>query len=390
MKIALVLENSIHSPGGVEVLTRELLRGMAKQCEIYLASPDDDAALRADKSLIDEVRGHFRIITSEEDWRSDLVEWMSSQSIDLCHLQSGGTYAWGSGGRLPSLIMAIASKGIRCINTNHQVVSPWDADFRGQSFVRRLSGFLNRWPSKSRHLMMTDYEVMVSDHDLAVASRCYPFQAHKMRRIYHSRIDPSAISESPITLPDSRRIVSLATVTPRKGQAVLVDAFCRVASQFPEWTLHLHGMQHDQDYLHSMIQSASASALNHRIFFEGPTDDHFGVLASAEIYVQPSFLEALGLSLQEALSLGRPCIGSRVGGIPELIEQGINGLLFSPGNVTELAESLASLMRQKSERARLGEAGRSKISRLGMNKDQMMASYLRLYREIMESPIKTT
>jgi glycosyltransferase involved in cell wall biosynthesis len=148
-------------------------------------------------------------------------------------------------------------------------------------------------------------------------------------------------------------------------------------------------MCHDQDYLKAIIQTAAFSGLSDRVHIEGPTDDHLGVLAGAGIYVQPSYLEALGLSLQEALSLGRPCIGSRVGGIPELIEHGIDGLLFSPGNVSELAEALSRFMSDEEERGRLGQAGRLKISRLGMNRDQMAASYLDLYRQTIQSPTRT-
>jgi len=385
VRIALVIENSIHSHGGVEILTRELIRGFAGRCNVFLASPDDEGTLSADMPLTNELCGHFRIDPSKTGWSGDLAVWMGTQSIDLCHLQSGGTYAWGSGGWGPSLVRELSLREIQCINTNHQAVSPWDADFRGHSFARRFAGFLNRWPSKARHLIMTEREVMVSDHDLRIASRCYPFQAHKMLRIYHSRIDPFAVPER---APESRRIVSLATITPRKGQAVLVNAFCRAARQFPGWTLHLHGMCHDQDYLKAIMQSATLSGLSDRVHIEGPTDDHLGVLANAGIYVQPSYLEALGLSLQEALSLGRPCIGSRVGGIPEMIEHGINGLLFSPGNVSELAEALSRFMSDEGERDRLGKAGRLKISRLGMNRDQMAASYLDLYRQTIQSPTK--
>lgn len=386
MNIALIIENSVHSHGGVEILTRELIRGLAGSCNVFLASPDDDGTLCDDVALINALRGHYRIDPTKRAWRSDLSVWMGAQSIDLCHLQSGGTYAWGSGGHASSLMEELLRQGIQCINTNHQSVSPWDANFRGDSFPRRFAGFLKRWPIKARHLSMAEREIMVSDHDLKVASRCYPFHAHKMQRIYHSRIDPSIVLEP---LPESTRIVSMATITPRKGQAVLVDAFCRVARKYPEWTLHFYGMCHDQDYLESMMQTAALSGLSHRVHFEGATDDHLSVLAGAGIYVQPSFLEALGLSLQEALSLGRPCIGSRVGGIPELIEHGINGLLFSPGNVTELTEALDALMHDEGVRGRLGKTGRTKISRLGMNRDVMTASYLDLYRQTIKSPSKT-
>jgi glycosyltransferase involved in cell wall biosynthesis len=386
MKIALAIENSIRSPGGVEVLTRELVRGIGNVCELFLASPDDDASLESLGINNSGLRDHFRIDHSSESWRSDLRKWLSARSVDLTHLQSGGTYSWASEGRVPSLIKELVSDGIRCINTNHQNVSPWDEDFQGISFARKFAGFLRKWPSKARHLSMTESEIMVSDHDLRIASRCYPFHAHKMHRIYHSRIDPSMVL-API--PESRRIVSLATITQRKGQAVLVDAFCRIAPSFPEWTLHLYGMCHDQRYIYSIRKIIADAGFQERVFIEGPTDDHLAVLAGAEIYVQPSYLEALGLSLQEALFLERPCIGSRVGGIPELIEHGIDGLLFSPGNVSELAEALSRFMSDERERGRLGTAARLKISRLGMNRDQMAASYLDLYRQTIQSPTKT-
>ena len=381
MNIVLVIENSINSPGGVEILTRELIQGLAGRCNVFLASPDDDRALGADGALINELRAHFRIDPAKRGWRSDLAVWMGAQSIDLCHLQSGGTYGWGSGGHAPSLIEELLRQGIQCINTNHQSVSPWDANFRGDSFPRRFAGFLKRWPIKARHLSMAEREIMVSDHDLKVAARCYPFHAHKMHRIYHSRIDPFMELEP---VPESRRIVSLATITPRKGQAVLVESFCRIAPKFPEWTLHLYGMCHDHAYTSKIRKKILDSGLGNRVIIEGSTDDHLAVLSGAEIYVQPSYLEALGLSLQEALFLERPCIGSRVGGIPELINHNVSGLLVSPGDVTELATALSQLISDSSQRARFGIAGKKSLASKNMDKYHMYSSYLECYNKILK------
>ena len=64
------------------------------------------------------------------------------------------------------------------------------------------------------------------------------------------------------------------------------------------------------------------------------------LMSRAAIYVQPSFWEALGLALQEAMFAGCACVGSRAGGIPELIEENKTGLLFEPGNVAQLAAAL--------------------------------------------------
>jgi glycosyltransferase involved in cell wall biosynthesis len=379
MKIALVIENSINSPGGVEILTRELLRGLGKRFEVFLATPDDDCSLESHGVHGNGLNDHYRIDPTKDSWRDDLVKWLAARSLDICHIQSGGTYAWGSGGRSPSLIFELVRRGVRCINTNHQTVSPWDVDFRGIHFTRRLTGFLRRWPAKARSLSMTEREVMVSDHDLLIASRCYPFHAHKMLRIYHSRIDPDMALEP---MPESRRIVSLATIAPRKGQAVLVESFCRVAHLFPEWTLHLYGMLHDQVYISLIKKTISGFGLGNRVFIEGPTVDHLAVLAGAEIYVQPSYLEALGLSLQEALFLGKACIGSKIGGIPELIENNVSGILCFPGDVAGLSNALTHLMNHQSERFRMGAEGKRRVTNLGMNREQMAKAYINLYHQL--------
>ena len=67
------------------------------------------------------------------------------------------------------------------------------------------------------------------------------------------------------------------------------------------------------------------------------------------------------LSLLESLALGRPVIGSRIGGIPELIEEGSDGLLVPPGDAEALAEAIGRLTRAPERAAAMGRAGRRKV-----------------------------
>jgi len=106
-------------------------------------------------------------------------------------------------------------------------------------------------------------------------------------------------------------------------------------------------------------------------------------LRRAGIYVQSSLNEGLGLALQEALSLGCPAIGSNVGGIPELIDHEINGLLVPPGNEKALAEALERLLQNESLRHRLGQAAPREILRRRMTREDMLSQYTELYQRLL-------
>jgi glycosyltransferase involved in cell wall biosynthesis len=98
----------------------------------------------------------------------------------------------------------------------------------------------------------------------------------------------------------------------------------------------------------------------------------------AAIYVQPSREEALGLALQEAMSSGCACVGTRVGGIPDLLEPS-TGLLVPPGDPTALAETMKSLIVHGERRDAIGKSALASIHRRGMNRQTMIRRHLELY-----------
>ena len=84
-------------------------------------------------------------------------------------------------------------------------------------------------------------------------------------------------------------------------------------------------------------------------------------LQSAEVFVAPSLYESFGLVFLEAMRWGTPVVGTRAGGIPEIIKDRESGLLVSPGNHAELAEAISSLIKDPEMRRRLGESGRRRV-----------------------------
>lgn len=90
----------------------------------------------------------------------------------------------------------------------------------------------------------------------------------------------------------------------------------------------------------------------------GYREDVPQILAAADVVAAPSRREAFGIGVMEAMATGRPVVASRIGGLPELVQPGVNGALVPPGDARALAESLRDLYQHAAERLRMGEQAR--------------------------------
>jgi glycosyltransferase involved in cell wall biosynthesis len=155
------------------------------------------------------------------------------------------------------------------------------------------------------------------------------------------------------------RIVFLGNMSRGKGIYDLLHAFAIVANRHPEARLICAGGG-------SIVPARSMAArleLAGRVDFPGWLDaeQKRRLLASASLFVLPSYAEGLPMALLEAMSWGLPVIATPVGGIPQLVQHHSNGLLVAPGNIEQLAAALASTLEQPQLRQRLGTAARATI-----------------------------
>ena len=118
--------------------------------------------------------------------------------------------------------------------------------------------------------------------------------------------------------------------------------------------------------------------LTDRVLLPGSQDDVGPWMRRAAIYVQPSLQEALGLALQEAMFHGCPSIGTRAGGIPELIQPG-TGVLVPANDAAALADALVRLMENPAERERLGRAAAASVRAREMTAQDMVQHHRKLY-----------
>jgi len=147
-----------------------------------------------------------------------------------------------------------------------------------------------------------------------------------------------------------------------KGVHILIYAFKKL--KYTNIKLHIIGKGKDEDEFKKMAES------DQRIIFHGFVSDEelVRLYQKANITVVPSiWFEVFGLIIIESFKFGTPVIGSRIGGIPEIIEDGYNGLLFDAGNVDELRDKLEYLIDKPSELRRLEEGAFESVKRYDMD-----------------------
>jgi len=378
-KIALCLEYPLALRGGVSVLVETLLAGLSTQYTLVLVSPDKPADVARQP-----ISSHIPWDPAAVSPRTSraLAQELARQGVQLAHFHMGGNFGWGN--RFPGHcpIPYTRRLGIHACSTVHLVVSPLDGFCGPQKPLWfKLAMFPLAWTGKMHALANVRCEIAVSRHDTDKLRRWYRPLGGKILQMYHSRLRKESLSA---TGPVVREpfILNVGHIAWRKGQLVLAEAFAQVAPRHPEWKLMMPGGVAEPAIADQIRAIAKAHSLEERILLPGERADAMQLMKQAAIYVQPSYFEALGLALQEAMFLGCPAIGSRVGGIPELIEHGKTGLLVEPGQTAELAQALETLMSDPALRDKLGRQGAASIIEKGMTAVQMVANHIQLYDSI--------
>lgn len=168
-----------------------------------------------------------------------------------------------------------------------------------------------------------------------------------------------------------------------KGLATLLTAFRDLARDEPRALLALVGTGHGQalSVEDELRATAAAEDLRGRVLLTGRVENVEDLLRASDVFVFPSEFEALGLSLIEAAACGLPTVGSRTGGIVDVIENDSSGLLVPPGDPATLGGALRRLLEDEALRQRLGARGRE-LACARFDAAQNVARYDALFREL--------
>jgi len=199
----------------------------------------------------------------------------------------------------------------------------------------------------------------VSRYCRAQTMQFAPRDAWERMHIVHCGVDPTQYT--PRTHHgDGKRVLFVGRLVKVKGLPLLLQAIARLRRRRPDVALTIVGDGPDRAVL-----EAEAARLNiaDAVTFTGnlPHDQVRNAMDQADVVALSSFAEGVPVVLMEAMASGVPVVAPRVGGVAELVDDGVSGLLFHPGDVSALAANIDSLLGDPALRERFGLAGRAKI-----------------------------
>ncbi len=173
-------------------------------------------------------------------------------------------------------------------------------------------------------------------------------------------IDPGVFKPLARVPKSDFEIICVGRVVPVKGYLILIEACARLLLDGRRLLLRIVGDGPDRPMLQGRVDELRASS---SVIFHGGLDRNalLETYKTVDLFALASFAEGVPVVLMEAMAMEIPCIATRVTGVPELIRDGIDGLLVTPSSVDEMAAAIGRMMDDPTLRERLGKAGRQRV-----------------------------
>jgi glycosyltransferase involved in cell wall biosynthesis len=189
-------------------------------------------------------------------------------------------------------------------------------------------------------------------------------------------VDPLEVRRAWGLGPKEPLVVSVGSLTPEKDRSTLIEAAARLAAGARGFRLLVVGEGEERRKLAAGI---ARLGLGERVILCGFLEDPIPLLRAATVFVLSSRREGLGTALLEAAAAGLPAVATRVGGIPEIVEDGATGILVPPEDPEALAGALEELLGDPGRRASMGARARERAR--GFGAETMVEAVLGVYRE---------
>lgn len=295
----------------------------------------------------------------------NLARMIREYRIDIIHANEtiAGTLC-GMAGRL-------ARRGVRIFHRHHNIIAD------------RRQVILSRLASRLTHLTMA-----VSRSSAEHAREIDGVPATRIRVAYngvqelrHASADEVASLRERFAIPaHSPVIVVVGRLWPEKGQRVLLSALPSLSKQLP-YSPHvvIVGSGPDEESLRQQAQDLQRAVVH----FVGHQRDVAPWYALSDVAVVPSFQESFSLSAVEAMSTCLPVVASRLGGLVEVVDDGVTGVLVRHGDPEALATGLLQVLESPQMATSMGAAGYERF-RARFTLDAMIAGWRAVYDEVME------
>src|SRR3954469_9832372 len=196
----------------------------------------------------------------------------------------------------------------------------------------------------------------------------------------HAAAAPPVTVHEAFWLPHGSPVVgNVAALVPHKGQRYLIDAAHLVVQQIPDARFVILGEGELREQLEKQVHEHH---LEKHVLLPGFRTDVLGCIKGFDLFVMSSVTEGLGTSLLDAMAATRPVVATTAGGIPEIVEDGVTGLLVPPRDADALAGSIMTLLNDEALRRRMGAAALARV-REQFTVERMVAATITVYEQVL-------
>jgi glycosyltransferase involved in cell wall biosynthesis len=203
----------------------------------------------------------------------------------------------------------------------------------------------------------------------------------------HEGVDVERVAAAPpvnvhevFWLPHHAPIVgNVAALVPHKGQRHLVEAAALVLREVPDARFVILGEGELREQLERQVRDHH---LEKHVVLPGFRHDVIGCIKGFDVFVMSSVSEGLGTSLLDAMACSKPIVATRVGGIPEVVEDEVTGQLVAPRDHRAMAAAIVKQLRSPDLRRRMAEAGLRRV-REQFTVDRMVAETAAVYERVV-------
>lgn len=280
--------------------------------------------------------------------------------IDLVHVND---YWWG-----PIAYLASSMARIPCVVHIRQEIEPCRVRQYWFKKPRRLIAMSERIKSVATGSGVNPSRITVIYSGIDTSHTVDPSEGKRIRDHYHLS-------------PHQPVIGTVANLFPRKGYEYLIQALVEINRKNPGVHCLIVG-EGDEVYRARLLEMIQEKGLEEMVTFAGFQSDVLPYIAAMDIFVLPSVMEGFGIVLLEAMAMGRPVVATAVGGIPEVVQDGITGFLVPPRDSESLAKRLLYLFNHPEEREKFGQTGRQRVVEV-FSASRMATDLQNLYEEVI-------
>lgn len=374
-----------HIVGGGEIYVQKIANELSKRHEVIVITTSPDASLKPTIEMDGNIKVYiFRPLlsvynVSGVESLTKILRAVRSAIVDIWNPHSyrviksilekerpDVVHTNGIGHVSTSTFSAIKSVDLPCIHTCHsyQLLSVWPSlfNYRKGEIIKNFNFFDRRYMDIKRYLTRAV--------DVVTAPSKFVLDMHLKHGFFKNA--KHVVLPLGIELNEAKKaeknyeiidILYVGRLVSSKGVQILISAFKQLKHN--NIRLHICGKGADE------YRFRKIAGNDQRIIFHGfvPDKELIQLYRKANVVVVPSiWYDNSPVVIYESFKYGTPVIGSRIGGIPELIEDGYNGLLFEAGDVDELKEILENLIKNPSELKRLEDGAFESVKKYDMNK----------------------